>query len=329
MLKVLLTVDTEAYALSKDWQQDHLARDINRDIYGQVGARSVGLDYQLEVLNRFDLKAVFMVESLFSAVPEVGPGPLTEIISKVRAGGHEVQLHLHPEWIPYCSDLGIEFRSHLLREYTLEEQTKLIAFASKQLQACGAPPPIAFRAGGYAADANTITALARADMKFDSSFNIWYSGTKCHLPIPESYGRATPIGSVVEIPIAAIEDYPGHFRHAQICACGGNEMIHALKQAEANAWDFFVIVSHSFEMISRRRGAKPPFIRESVVRRFEKLCAFLSNNRHRFQTAGFEDLQQIRIQKNTGAKALPTQGRVLDTMGRVVEQLIHRIQSQV
>lgn len=44
------------------------------------------------------------------------------------------------------------------------------------------------------------------------------------------------------IPIGAIEDYPGHLRHAQLCACGSEELIHALKEAEKSGWDFFVIV---------------------------------------------------------------------------------------
>ncbi|MEO8727072.1 MAG: hypothetical protein ABI383_13235 [Acidobacteriaceae bacterium] len=223
MLKVLLTIDTEAHAISKDWQRDHLARDIQRDIYGRIGERSVGLDYQLEALERFGLKAVFMVESLFSAVPEIGPEPLREIVGKIHKGGHEVQLHLHPEWVPFCPELKVEYRSELLRDYSLEEQTRMIAFASEKLQACGAEKPIAFRAGGFAADGNTIAALERAHIRFDTSFNIWYAGGKCRLAEPESYGRATPIGSgdVLEIPIGAMEDYPGHLRHAQICACGG------------------------------------------------------------------------------------------------------------
>ena len=123
-------------------------------------------------------------------------------------------------------------------------------------------------------------------MEFDSSFSVSCAGTQCRLPFPESFGKPTDIGGVTEIPVGAIEDYPGHLRHAELCACGGNELIHALNEAEANGWDFFVIVSHSFEMLSRRRSAKPPFIREGVVKRFEKLCSFLSDNRDRFQMRG-------------------------------------------
>jgi hypothetical protein len=152
MLKVLLTVDTESYPISTNWKEDRLSRDIQGDIYGRVGDRCVGLDYQLQMLDRSGLKAVFFVESLFSAVPVVGHGLLAEIVQKALDGGHEVQLHLHPEWIPDCTHLNIEFRGGLLRLYSLEEQTELIAFATEKLQASGAPKPLAFRAGDYAAD---------------------------------------------------------------------------------------------------------------------------------------------------------------------------------
>jgi hypothetical protein len=134
------------------------------------------------------------------------------------------------------------------------------------------------------------------------------------------------MGGVTEIPVGAIQDYPGHFRHAQLCACGGNELIHALNEAEANGWDFFVIVSHSFEMLSRRRSSKPPLIRESVVRRFEKLCVFLSRNRDRFQTGGFEDLRKTEVLKNVGVRPIPVKGRISYTLERVIEQGIDSLQ---
>lgn len=87
-----------------------------------------------------------------------------------------------------------------------------------------------------------------------------------------------------------------------------------------------MIVSHSFEMLSRRRSAKPPFIRESVVTRFEKLCSFLSKNRGRFQTAGFEDLGELTVLKHVGAQPTPVKGRIFYTLERVIERGIQRLQ---
>jgi len=234
MLKVLLTVDTEVYPIHMNWKEDRLSRDIQRDIYAQVGDRSVGLDYLLEVLNRSGLKAVFFVESLFSAVPAVGHELLAEIVQKALNDGHAVPLHIHTKWIRFCPDLNVEFRGGILPLYSCEEQTELIAFASEKLQSCGAPKFIAFRAGDYAADDSTIKALRRLEIAFDSSFSISYAGTNCRLPFPESFGKPTDLGGVIEIPIGAIEDYPKHLRHTQLGACGGNELIHALNEAEAN-----------------------------------------------------------------------------------------------
>ena len=208
----------------------------------------------------------------------------------------------------------------------LEEQTELISFASERLQACGAAKPLAFRAEDYAADTNTLRALCGTGLEFDSSFSVTYSGTDCRLPVPESFGKPTCMAGIAEIPIGAIEDYPGHLRHAQLCACGSHELIHALNEAETRGWDFFVIVLHSFEMVARRRSAKPPIIREAVVRRFDKLCSFLSKNRDRFQTAGFVDLRNIEVLEHLGTRPIPVKGRISYTLGRVVEQGIHRLQ---
>ena len=52
-----------------------------------------------------------------------------------------------------------------------EFHLKLIAAASELLQAAGAPPPVAFRAGSYAACERTVAALGRMGFAFDSSHN--------------------------------------------------------------------------------------------------------------------------------------------------------------
>src|ERR1017187_6023525 len=111
MLQVLLTIDTEVYPLLKDWKSDRLQRDIARDIYGKIDGEEVGLNYQLRMFAEHGLKATFMVESLFSGCPEVGLDPLKGIVSGILAGGHEVQLHLHTEWVPYVPALNLLYRS--------------------------------------------------------------------------------------------------------------------------------------------------------------------------------------------------------------------------
>jgi hypothetical protein len=324
MLNVLFTIDTEAYPLTEKWRQDHLAADMKRDVHGEVGGRSVGLEYQLGIFARHHLKAVFMVESLFSAVPEVGPGPLKDIVRAIQAGGHDIQIHPHTEWIPHIPSFGVPYRSQLLRAYPLSEQEAIIRFAKARLEESGVVDPIAFRAGGFAANTDTLRALQRCGIKYDSSFNFCYQSDGTHLPEPEVYGNVTEYSGVQELPVAVFQDRPSHFRPAQLHACSDKEMIHALDAAERNGWDFFVIVSHSFEMITRRRHAtKSPQVRQIVVERFEKICDFLGSNRQRFKTVGFSDLNlSVPTKPSVGIR-----GKLSNTAGRLLEQTVNRIQS--
>src|ERR1700749_3643732 len=126
MLKVLITIDTETHPITGNWKQDRLAADMKRDVYGQIDGHAVGLEYQLKTLSKHGLKASFMVESLFAAVPEVGDQPLRDIVRAITTDGHDVQLHPHPEWIAYVPDLGVPPRSHLLSAYSLAEQTAIV-----------------------------------------------------------------------------------------------------------------------------------------------------------------------------------------------------------
>ena len=324
MLNVLMTIDAETYPLTSDWKQDHLASDIKRDLYGEVGGHSVGLDYQLRTLAKHALKANFMVESLFAAVPEVGPEPLREIVRSIRDGGHDIQLHPHPEWISHVPELDVPFRSHLLRAYSLDEQEAIIRFATQRLLDAGAPNPVAFRAGGFAANADTLAALLRCGIRYDSSFNRCYREDGFQLAPPTSFGHATDYNGVAELPVTVFQDYFSHFRPAQLCACSSAEMIHALRSAESEGWDFFVIVSHSFEMIKRRRHpTKPPAIRWDVVARFEALCEFLSSNRDRFTTVGFSNVTLSA----PGHATANIKGKLSNTISRIYEQAVSRIRT--
>jgi peptidoglycan/xylan/chitin deacetylase (PgdA/CDA1 family) len=328
MLKVLITIDTETHPIAGDWKQDRLAADMKRDVYGQIDGHAVGLEYQLDTLSKHGLKASFMVESLFAAVPEVGEQPLRDIVRAIISGGHDVQLHPHPEWIQHVPDLNVPHRSHLLSSYSLEEQMAIVRYASLRLEQAGAPRPVAFRAGGFAANAETLLALENCGLRYDSSYNRSYLGDKCRLPPPKFVGHVTEYNGVQEFPVAVFQDFMGHFRPAQICACSGHEMIHALISAEAAGWDFFVIVSHSFEMLARRRHpSKPAVIRWDVVERFERLCEFLGANAERFPTVRFADLDKFSSLPLPDAPEVSIKGKFLNTVTRVAQQARSRIQT--
>jgi hypothetical protein len=323
MLNVFLTFDTEAWPFTPGWRESDLDRDLRRDVYGETPEGTFGLDYQLDLLNAHGLKGVFLVEALFACA--VGLEPLRRVVKRIQGKGHEVQLHLHPEWLEWLDPSPLPGRTGLsMKDFSEDEQARLIAVGLENLRACGAENVCAFRAGNYGADFATLRALARNGIRCDTSHNTCYLDTLCGLRTPGMLLQPRELGGVREYPVAFFRDWPGHYRHAQVCACSAAEMRAALLQAWGRGWHSFVIVAHSFELIKRREHTpRPPSRDPYVVRRFERLCRFLAGNRDRFRTVSFaEALREPLPPEPTAGPLVSGSGRAA---WRVAEQLARRL----
>lgn len=325
-LKVFLTIDTEVYPITSTWRSDHLRRDIDRDMYGVVAKREYGLNYQLAMLKKHDLKASFFVEPLFALSADVGLEPLRRIIQEIQEAGQEVQMHLHPEWVP---ELPIEItgaladrKSKRLNQFNASDQSTLIRVGLETLRLCGAQKVRAFRAGDYAADFDTLQVLHDLGIEFDTSYNYCYLKSSCGLHTSEPVFQPLRMNGVWQIPVSFFQDWPGHCRHTQLCACSSVEMTRALEDAWRANWWSFVIVSHSFEFLKNRWSLKPVTIRTRVVRRFEQLCEYLDRNRGRYYTEHFADINSTKIPAD--ASPLPINGSLTNALFRVGEQLRDR-----
>jgi hypothetical protein len=328
-VRVFLTVDTEAYPLAGNWREEGLHSDLQRDIYGITSVGEFGLRYQLRVLAKHKLTAVFMVESLFASVPQVGIGPLREIVRSIVEGGHDVQLHAHPEWLPYIPNFPVSFGAGLINAYPLDAQCRILERAITNLnqaltEVCkqNTPRICTFRAGDFAADAVTLRAVEQTGLTFDTSYNVVFGrlGTQSLISQP------TMIGNVCEMPVSFFYDWPGHFRPAQLGASSYSELVYALEEAYAAGWASFVIVSHTFELLKNRRSPKKQLaLRKCVRSRFEDLCEYLDRNRDRFQTATFSELTNPAALSGTVPSRGPIVGSVVHTLGRLREQLWDRL----
>jgi hypothetical protein len=322
-LKVFLTIDTEAYPLTPRWKESQLREDLDRDVYGRCSDGEFGLKYQLQVLAHHKLTAVFFVEPLFASVPEIGIAPLRKIISLVSEAGHDIQLHPHPEWLAFIPNFINGRNGHLINGLSCDQQRQVIAKGTENLIVAGAARPCAFRAGDFAADVTTLRALTAEGIRFDSSYNISYLESWCRIETVSPLVQPAQLEGIWEFPVAHFEDFPGHYRPAQLSACSDREMIFALEQAYDCHWSSFVIVSHSFELIMNRRNGQTLRARPSAVHRFQRLCSFLDKNRDRFQTANFADLRTAEINERENLSSL--RGKFFLTARRMGEQLLDRI----
>jgi hypothetical protein len=290
MTQVLLTVDTELHwgphARGASWQEN-LA--IAFDPAG------VGVPWQLERLREHGLKACFFVDPMPALV--YGIEPIRRMVEPILVAGQEVQLHLHPVWQSVAEGISEGARFELTA-YDAEDQLDLIETARNLLVEAGAPQPIAFRAGGFAADVRTLAALVEAGLRFDSSHNGSHHPDPSALPLePDLIGPAD-LGGLIEVPVTQIGDRAGRLRHLQLCAVSSEEIEAALRHALRCGHPLVTLVSHSFELASRdgRRANR------HLCGRFERLCAFLAEQSHILPTAHFADLEPV---------AAPAQGEPL------------------
>lgn len=285
---VFLTIDTEL-----SWRQHSAGLPLDEIVARSLEPAGVGISWQLERLQAHGLKACFFVDPM-PAIP-FGLEPIKRIVQTILAAGQEVQLHLHPNWARATADDGGESHAAFeMIDYSLAEQRDLIIGATELLTAAGAPEPVAFRAGSYAASDDTLTALAELGFRYDSSHN------GADHPWPSAISLAprqiAPVAhqGMVEVPVTVIEDRQGGLRPFQICALSAVEMRDALDHAAKAGHSAVTIVGHSFEL-ANREGSRANGMH---VRRFEALCRMLDQRRGPMPTRHFADLPALRLGRN-------------------------------
>lgn len=273
---VLLTIDTELR-----WSRD-VAHGAWQDAFDQsYDPAGVGVPYQLVRLAEHKLKAVFFIDPMPAL--HFGIDPVKRMVAPILEAGQSIELHLHPQWARLVD--GEPSSSFELNDYSEDEQIELIRRASDLLMEAGAGPPVAFRAGSYAANDATLRAAGALGLRYDSSHNGSEHPWPSAIALPPRQIAPVAHQGVVEIPISLIKTTAG-YRHLQICAVSLGEMRAALDHAAAHRHPVVTIVSHSFELAARSSGR----VNRTHRRRFDGLCAYLARHRDRLPTRTFVDL---------------------------------------
>ncbi|WP_404369765.1 hypothetical protein AB5I39_00130 [Sphingomonas sp. MMS24-J45] len=312
MTDVLVTVDTE---LSAALHQRGVTpcRNVENSIGGVVRSGAFGIGWQMDRLEEHGLKGVFFVDPMPALV--YGEGVVADIVGPILARGHEVQLHAHTEWLAWAapSPVGAR-RGQNIADFELTDQIVLLQGARDALERAGVPRPIAFRAGNFGADDRTLVALSKLGIVWDSSFNPAYLGGPCRIGLNADTHSPVRRHGVIELPVSGLCDRRGAVRPAQVCALSRWEMIDALRHASDAGEPAFVIVSHSFEMLSRDR-CRP---NRAVMARFVAMCREIADNPN-LRSAGFADLDPAiaSVARPDTARLAPNPVR---TFGRVLEQ---------
>jgi peptidoglycan/xylan/chitin deacetylase (PgdA/CDA1 family) len=319
MLDVLFTVDVEIWCDGWDDLDRKFPSAYRRYVYGPTRDGDYALPVTLKILNDHGLRGVFFVEPLFST--RFGKGPLQELIGLIQAAGQEVQLHLHTEWVDQAREPllpAVSGKRQHLRQFSRAEQVELIAAGLKLLRAAGAGSINAFRAGNWALNRDTLSALAANAIDFDSSYNAASNVGVDNVAPGQLLTQPAVFGAVTEYPVTVYRDRgPGSLRPLQLTACSFNEIRGVLDTAAESGWDSVVMVSHNFELLNRRKDRPDPI----VVRRFRELCRYLEQHADRFQVRGFRG----RERAHPRAQPEPFRSSSWLSYERYAEQLVRRV----
>ncbi len=318
-INVFLTMDVEIWCDGWDDIDRKFPSAFDKYVYGVTPKGRYGLPYQLDLLRDHGLLATCFVEPLFSA--RFGNEPLAEIVGLIDERDHEIQAHLHTEWVdealtPLIPDNSVK-RQHLFM-FTIEEQVELIGRAIAMLRNAGAPPINAFRAGSFGFNNDTLRALAKVGVDFDSSYNTCMYGPESGvMPDIEPTDPFLWEG-VWEYPMTTFRDGVGRMRPAQLTSCSWKELESLLWQAVELNKNSFVFLFHNFEVLNPAKNR----LDDVVDRRLRKLCRFLDRNRDVFRVRGFRNLSPDRPVENN--KSLMLKTGLFDTGLRILEQAWRR-----
>jgi hypothetical protein len=318
-VKVYLTFDVEIWCNGWDDLDGRFPSSFERYVYGRSRHGDYALPKTLEILAGTGLTGVFFVEPLFAA--RFGLEHLATIVALIQPKRHDIQLHLHPEWTDEIRPLvfpGAYRKRQHLSHYTFAEQCTLLTLGRTLLADAGANTPTAFRAGSFAANADTYRALNTCGIRTDSSLNGVHPDSGIDLRGKIDFFHPVEIDNTRVLPMTVFRDGTGRLRPAQVGACSFPEMRTALESAAANGVEHFVVLSHNFEMLKPDRSV-PDAI---VVRRFQHLCAYLAANRDRYQVSTLDERPELTSRDSS--TPLPHAG-LLATLQRHGEQALRRV----
>ncbi len=159
---LLITVDAEA--LPRRAEGDHYARLV----WGRHPEGTAGLGELVAAAEAVGVPLTVFVEM---GAERLYGEPLRDAVRWLAERGQEVALHLHPEILDraFWQEAGLAKPRGLQDSYPQAQADYLISHFARRLEALSGCPPVAYRAGAFRWNANTLRAVARAGIPL--SFN--------------------------------------------------------------------------------------------------------------------------------------------------------------
>ena len=324
--RVCITIDTE---FSIGGAFSHASRQPIAEpmVYCNVKERSEGLGFMLETFRQYGVQATFFVETLQRHYFK--HDPMRAIAHEIRAGGHEVELHLHPCWDVFQHE---DWRSRIPTlqrpDYffgrPLADSIALLEQGIQTFSDWGLPRPKAFRSGNLQYDDNLYKALAHVGIPYSSNIGvaIFDSGD----PDYTLYSGQHIRHGVVECPVLSFIDWSlgarKHMKSLTIAGTSFSEMRTLLTKANAAGVETVVILTHPFEYVQSHDYTFTHTRAQHVTQqRLRRLCQFLQQNDDIFEACGL--VHALDAHSATSPRNELLEVSLSQSLPRMVEQVVY------
>ncbi|MHB9154364.1 MAG: polysaccharide deacetylase family protein [Endomicrobiales bacterium] len=261
----IITVDTETFS------RNGVVAPCESTIYGYCNGEKFGIERLMEICERRGYQATFFVD-----VPEhylFGKDTMAEICRLISSRRHDVQLHIHANCFP----------GHLpdfMHRYPYGEQREMIRESKALIEQWTGAAPIAFRAGAYAANLDTIRALAANGFKVDSSYFYFHRYCELSRQLDNRFkNNVFTIGPVLEIPVTIYKMVDWYiyreYSKIDINACTAEELCHVIGKMSGHS-EVLIFFLHSFSFLrlnDRSRSFVPAL---DTLHKFDAVLDFIS-----------------------------------------------------
>ncbi len=326
-LNVYLTVDVEC-SMGGAWGGSGAPVPPERRMLCRNEKGEWGVGFIAREMERYGVRATFFLEVFAARL--FGVDALRPVAEAVLAGGHDVELHLHPVFLRFAQrQAGQRFPPPLdgrtpdaMAAYDEEEQVRLIEGGMELFARITGRPPAAFRAGGYQADDATLRALDRCGIRVDSSANPaagWPAGEHA-----SPWNRICRMGGVTEVPVTVARSrFPDRapVKHLEISAVSVGEIRAALSQAHRGGLRHVVLMFHSFGTVKAKDVGYERFRPDRIaIARLRGVLRLLAAEKERFRVRTFGDLagEADRVD-DPGDGYVPELGRLRPWLRKAVQ----------
>lgn len=264
--QAIFTVDVEG----------HVGSDpVTSLIYGKTKDGDLcGIDLLMDILDGFKIKGIFFVD--IAEAWDYGEASVAGILRHIKERGHTAGVHVHPDHMADPERL-------FLSEYSREEQYEMIKKCTDFYEKVLGEKPVAFRAGKYGANWDTLDILAKLDYKAD--FSQFYGQKWCHINPPCAYTRISKLeNGLLEIPVTSFKSFENRWykRFDKIdCEMDNREFRYVVSQMiNKTEYDPIVLFAHSFSMLNWRRKPNNPVFDRKKYNRIKESVQYIYESKN-------------------------------------------------